>query len=108
MTRIFLSWIADFSTPSHCKKKTRLVYWRFLEPLFIETHNLLNIVELLVGRDGHRLNQKLVAAACIGGGLLLHRLQEDGDFDLMAGLNTARVWSDAVPGEVSTSRLICH
>ena len=57
---------------------------------------MLHIVELLVTSDSDRLNEELVFAARIGGRLLLHRLQEDRDLDFMAGLDTTRVWSDAV------------
>lgn len=45
--------------------------------LVVGTHDGLDIAELKIARDEDGLDEKLVAALGVGGGILLHRLQED-------------------------------
>jgi hypothetical protein len=59
-------------------------------------YNSIDICELLVGCDRNGLDQELVSAFGIRGRLLLHRLQENGDLDLLPRLDATRVWADAV------------
>lgn len=118
-TRIFFSWIADFSTESHCA-----------EPLVFlvlccargeaATHDLRDVCKVLIGGDGDGLDEELVAALGIEGRLLLHSLEEDCEgqsgfdvptgsglvlrltrhLDFMTGLDAARVRPDAVPAQL--------
>lgn len=73
-TRIFFSWIADRSTVSH------FVHTSASTPLSAKpsgTYDLLNTCKLLVCSNGHGLDEELVTTFLIGGGLLLHGLQEN-------------------------------
>jgi hypothetical protein len=58
--------------------------------------NLLNTVEDLISGDSDRLDEELVAASSIGGGLCLHHLKEDGNLNLKARLDAPRVGPDTI------------
>lgn len=51
-----------------------------------------------VGGDGDGLDEELVFAANVERRVLLHGLEENLDFDMARGLDTAGVGSYAVPG----------
>lgn len=59
-------------------------------------YNSTDICKLLVGGDRNGLNQELISAFGIRGRLLLHRLQENCDLDLLPRLDATRIWADAV------------
>jgi hypothetical protein len=40
-------------------------------------YNLRDVGELLVGRNGNRLNEKFVSALCVKRGVFSHSLQQD-------------------------------
>jgi hypothetical protein len=59
-------------------------------------YDSIDVRELLVGCDRNGLNQELVSAFGIRGRFLLHRLQENGDLNLLSRLDATRVRADAV------------
>lgn len=60
--------------------------------------DLRDVVDVLVGGDGNGLYEELVAAAGVWSRILLHSLKEHLDLDIAAGLDAARVGTNAVPG----------
>lgn len=60
--------------------------------------DLRDVVDVLVGGDGNGLHKEFVAAAGVWSRVFLHGLEEHLYLDIAAGLDAARVGTNAVPG----------